>query len=256
MRVYRFPLLFFPVLAAVLPATSELGYAQQRPGVRTFVNPPESCYISDPPDTESAYSFMKTQIQALSFAGAGEKANRTALMAEGGVPLEQMGEVLTGLRQERTDNMCAGFVVAAYKQSNNANIAAAAELLSSDYDELGRMADQMLKLALEEPVQRKMGHSTDGAFAELKRKRQETLGRMTEVLNISLLLLVDGSHSDASGKLDRLILSEAERDALLKYLHSRFPALKSPKGALSGDFVKQAALINSFLSGTYKPANQ
>jgi len=257
MRVCRFSLtLFMPMLAAVLAAASEQGYAQQRPGVRTFVNPPEGCYIIDPPDTESPYSFIKVQIQALSSAGAGERANQEVLAAEDGPPVGQMGEVLTGLRLERTDNMCAGFVVSTYKDSTNPNIAAAAGLLAADYDELGKMADQVLKLALQEPVQRRMGRSTGAEFSELKQKRQQTLGHMTEVLNISLLLLLDGSRPDSQGRLEHLVITQAQKDALLNYLYSRFPALKSQKGERSGDFLKQAALIHSFLSGTYKPADK
>jgi hypothetical protein len=119
------------------------------------------------------------------------------------------------------------------------------------------MTDQMLKITLQAARQRRIGGSSGLEFSKLKDERQEILGKMSEALNISLSLLIDGSRTDSEGKPDHMILSRAQTEALLNYLHSQFPTLKNEQtGERSGDFIGQAALIQAFLSGKYKSADR
>ena len=79
---------------------------------------------------------------------------------------------------------------------------------------------------------------------------------MTEALDHSLSRLIDPRRMDLEGKPDHLVLARAQRDELLEILRSQFPSLKDEQPSKrSGDFVRQAALIQSFLSGKYKPAD-
>jgi hypothetical protein len=258
MRTCR-PLLI-PVLSALIWAVvsqPDRALAQERPGIRPFVNVPEGCYIADPVDTESLYSFLKVQIQALSFAKAGEKANREMLTASDGPPVERIPKVIAGLRQERIEDTCAGFVISSYAGSKNETVSAVAKVLAFAYDDMAKMTNQMLRLTLEDTRKRTPDIMTAKALSDLKDKRQELLQRTTEALNISLSLLVDATRTNPDGNPDHIILSLKERDELLDYLHAQFPNLTNEQASGSSDeFVQQAALIQSFLSGKYKPADR
>jgi hypothetical protein len=89
----------------------------------------------------------------------------------------------------------------------------------------------------------------------LMEKRQGIFQGMTDAINLSLSLLIDGDHPNAEGKPDHLILDKEEIIDLLDYLHTRFPALEdSRRVERPGEFAKQAALIQAFLAGGYRPA--
>ena len=80
---------------------------------------------------------------------------------------------------------------------------------------------------------------------------------MTDAVNLSLLLLIDERRFDVEGKPDHMILTASQRNELLDYLYSEFPPLKNELAGKPGyDFVKQAALIQSFLSGPYKSSDR
>ncbi len=250
-------ILILPLIVCALLTCPDRGFAQERPGIRPFVNVPDGCSISDPVDTESLYSFLKVQIQALAFAKEGEKANREMLAASDSPPVERIPKVIAGLRQERIEDTCAGFIISSYTESKNETVSAVARVLAFAYDDLAKMTNQMLKLNLEDSRKRTPDILAAKALSELKDRRQELLQRITEALNISLSLLVDGTRKNPDGKPDHIILSREERDELLDYLHARFPNLANEQaGGNSGDFVQQAALIQSFLSGEYKPADR
>jgi hypothetical protein len=230
--------------------------AQQRPGIRTFVNPPEGCFISDPVEPENIYSFLRVQIQALSLAQLGERANSVMLETKGGAPVDQMAKAIAGLREERIHNDCASFVVSYYTGSENETIATTAKFLVYAYDELGKMSDQMLGISLQKSLRRVNGPSPQLQLSRLMDTRRETFKGMTDAVNLSLALLVDEGRTNTEGKPDHLILRKAQIAELLDYLYARFPSLKDNNGvARSGDFLKQAALIHAFLSGGYRPAD-
>lgn len=258
MRMCR-PLIIpmLPLLVCAVLSQPGRGDAQERPGIRPFVNVPDGCSVQDPVDTERLYSFVKVQIQALSFARDGEKANREMLTASNLPPVERIPKVIAGLRQERVEDTCASFVISSYTESKNETVSAVAKVLAFAYDDLAKMNNQMLKLNLEDARKRTPDILTAKALSELKDRRHELLQRITEALNISLSLLVDGTRANTDGKPDHIILSRAERDELLEYLHAQFPNLTNEQaGGSSDDFVQQAALIQSFLSGSYKPADR
>ncbi len=77
MKVFRLTLMITTVMFL------NRGFAQQRPGIRALVNPPNGCYVMEPRGTESPYSFINAEIQALLLTTAGEKANREVLTATG-----------------------------------------------------------------------------------------------------------------------------------------------------------------------------
>jgi hypothetical protein len=258
MRMCR-PLTFsmLPLLVCTLLGQAGRGLAQERPGIRPIVNVPEGCSIVDPVDTESLYSFLKVQIKALAFAKEGEKANREMLTASNAPPVERIAKVIAGLRQERIEDTCASFVISSYTGSRNETVSSVAKVLAFAYDDMAKMTNQMLKLDLEDSRKRTPDILTAKALSDLKDRRQELLQRTAEALNISLSLLVDGTRTDPDGKPDHIILSRAERDELLDYLHVQFPNLTNERtGGSSDNFVQQAALIRSFLSDKYKPADR
>ncbi len=224
--------------------------AQQRPGIRAQITAPEGCSISDPVDTENLFNFIATQIQALSFAQAGERASRHTSPAGEGAPLSLVPN-FAGLRENRIDNTCAGFILSPYANSKNEGVAAAAKYLVIAYQDLANMSDEMLGISLRQRFLNNPG-STLFQLSDWGSRRQEILKNMTVAVNLSLLLL---NRTNAEGKPD-MILSVEERHSLLDYLNSKFPVTGDP-GTIghSGDFVKQAALIRSFLSGVYKFAN-
>ncbi len=224
--------------------------AQQRPGIRAQIIAPEGCSISDPVDTENLFNFIATQVQALSFAQAGERASRQTSPAGQGAPPSQVPNFV-GLRENRIDNTCASFILSPYSNSKIEGVAAAAKYLVIAYQDLANMSDEMLGISLRQGLLNNPG-STLFQISDLDSRRQEILKNMTVAMNLSLLLL---NRTDAEGKPD-MILSAEERHSLLDYLNSKFP-LKEDAGTIgpSGDFVKQAALIRSFLNGGYKLAN-
>ena len=229
--------------------------AQRRPNVQPFVNIPEGCYFTEQPDLDSLYTFTKTQIQALSMARRGEVANLDVLASKEDLPLNEMSEMITGMREERIQNTCAAFIMSAFGDSKNETAAMAAKVLALSYQQLMDLTDQMLGIVLQGTRDR-TGASTRAVFLQWKLKRQETMNNMTQALNISLSLLVDESRKNADGKPDHLILTRTQRDGLLNYLTSKFPSLeKEKKIKHSGDFMEQVLLIQSFLTGNYKPSD-
>ncbi len=258
MRILRLhPTAALAFLVSLMPIPLECGFAQQRPNVRTFVTPPEGCSIADPVDTKDLYSFIKVQIKALSFAQQGENANRELLAAKSGPPVDEIAKVLAGLRNERIDILCANFLVSLYADSENVYTATAAKSLASSYDELGTLADEMLRLTLMASMQRNPWRLSGTEFPKLIARRQKILGDMADALNLSLLLLIDERRFDVEGKPDHMVFTASQRDELLNYLYSEFPSLKNVQAGKPGyNFVKQAALIQSFLSGPYKSSDR
>ncbi len=193
---------------------------------------------------------------ALSLAQRGEQANIKMLQSKGGAPSEGIDKTIAGLREERTENTCASFVVSYYVDSKDQDIATIAKFLAYAYDEFGNMSNQMLGINLQEALQPVNGPSPQRQFSTLLEKRQDLFKGMMDALNLSLGLLIDDGHTNAEGKPDRLILKKAQVEDLLDYLYDRFPSLKDSQVAPpSGDFAKQAAYIQSFLKGNYKPAD-
>jgi len=228
--------------------------AQQRPGVPPKANPPKDCYIVEPVEPESIYSFLKAQIQAMSLAGRGEQANKKMLETKGGIPFED--QTIAGLREERIENYCASFIVASYTDSKNPTIATIAKFLRSAYDELGEMSDQMLGISLQQFMRKVDGPSPQRQLSALMSKRQEIFQGMADAVALSLSLLIDEDRRNEEGKPDHLILRKADIADLLDYLNARFPEVKGSQSAQrSGDFTKQAASIQSFLAGSYRPAD-
>jgi hypothetical protein len=249
-------LLILPLLACLL-SPQEKASAQARPGIRMFVTAPEGCSIAEAVDTEDLYSFIKYQIKSLWFAREGEKADREVLAAAYGPPMDRIGRAAISLRGEQIDHTCASFLVSAYTGSKNERAAAAAKVLTEGYDELGKMTNQMLKLNMLETMQRKGGGSTYIEYSRMRKRRQEIIENMKEALNVSLTLLIDPRRMDLDGKPDHLILSWAQINDLQEFLRAQFPSLKDEQTSKGSDeFVKQAALIQSFLSGIYKPADK
>ena len=183
-------------------------------------------------------------------------ADRDLLTATGGPPIDKMARLLAGLRKERINNSCAGFVISPYAQSRNEYIASSAGFLVHAYEELGKMTDQMLQLTLAETMLQKAGTSSEAEFAHLKNRRRELVGYMGVALDVSLSLLLD-ARLDFNGEHNHMVITAAQRDELLKYLYSQFPALKKKTtDAISGDFAPQVVRIQSFLSGKYKASDQ
>jgi hypothetical protein len=229
--------------------------AQERQGIRPNVRPPEGCYLTEPAEPDSLYSLTKVQIQALWLARTGEQADFDLLTARGDLPMNQMAKMITGLREERVQYICAAFVLSAYTQSSNENAAKVAKFLVFSYQELENMTGDMLQILLQ-GTSRSNRTSTQVRYSQWMNKRQKTLGDMVQALEFSLSLLVDEGRKDPEGNPDHLILTGAQRDTLLNYLSSKFPALEDERKVKhSGDFLEQVILIHSFLTGKYKPAD-
>ncbi|HYK90201.1 MAG TPA: hypothetical protein VE398_15605 [Acidobacteriota bacterium] len=242
----RAPLL----IAFVIAISAGTVCAQQRPGIRPFVTPPEGCSYSGSPETENLYSFTMAQIQALSFARAGERASLSAL-AGGDVLTGQIAKTIADLRQAQIQDTCAGFILSPYSNSKNENVATAAKYLAYAYDQLGKMTNEMLGIAMQASMQSRSWAPT-AQLSELKQKRQGIIQNMTDALNLSLSLLLDQNHTDPEGKPDLLILTRDQRTSLMDFLRLKFPTLSDEKGSgHSDDFIKQAAVIQSFLAGNY-----
>ncbi len=246
-----------PVLLLSLALVIQAGaaQAQQRPGIRAFVTPPKDCYLTDPVETENIYLFLRVQILALSLAQKGESANTQMLQVKGGAPLDELPKTIAGLREERIENTCASFVVAYYVDSKNSTMATVAQFLNYAYDELGKMSDQMLGINLQKSLEKVSGPSPQLQLSRLMDTRREILKNMSDALNLTLGLLVDAGRTNTEGKPDHLILRQAQIKDLLDYLQARFPVLKDNQktAGLSGDFVKQAASIQAFLTSGYRP---
>jgi hypothetical protein len=229
--------------------------AQQRPGIRTFVNTPEGCYLTERAQTGNLYDFTKVQLQALWLASRGEQANLDVLTSRDVLPMDRIAKMMNGLREERIENICSGFVVSAFSESANNSVAASAKFFMSSYQELQDLDDEMLRIILQ-GVWDKDGTSSRDRLAEWKSERRDTLDRMKTAINFSLSLLVDKSRTDGEGNPDHLVLTKTQRDDLLSYLNARFPELgRGGNRGRVGDFAGQAMLIQSFLTGKYKPAD-
>jgi hypothetical protein len=232
-----------------------LAAPQTRPGIQPFVNVPEGCSLNALPDTGSLYSFTKMQIQALWMARRGERANAGVLTSREDLPMSEVAAMIRGMREEHIEDTCAAFILSAFTASTNEDAATIAKILSTAYQQLAGMTDQLLGIILQGTQDRDQGATRD-RFAQWKSRRRDLLAKMTEALNVSLSLLVDERRRNADGKADRMILTQAQRDDLLMYVNSKFPALeKEKKIGHSGDFIEQALLIQSFLTGGLKPAD-
>ena len=246
--------LLFLSLVFALPAGTI--YAQERPGIRPFVKPPEDCYVSDLVEPENIYSFLRVQILALSLAQKGERANSKMLSTNGGAPLSEIDQTIAGLREERIENTCASFVVSYYVDSKNPTMATVAKFLAYAYTQFGDMSNEMLGINLQRTNRKAVGPSPQRQLSALLQRRQEILKGMMDALNLSLDLLVDDNRADEKGEPDHLILRNSDIKDLFEYLYARFPALKDRHGTeLPGDFAKQAASIQAFLASGYKPAD-
>jgi hypothetical protein len=235
-------------------AIQSTAIAQQRAGVRPNANAPEGCYIVGPLESESVYSFVMAQIQALSLAHRGESANLKMLESQGDIPFDD--KTITNLREDRLDNFCASFIISQYIDSKQPAIAAIAKSLASEYDEFGEMSNQMLGVNLKMFLRTTNSLSPRRQFSLLMENRRKVLQRMTGDITLSLSLLIDEDRTDADGKPHHLILKKAGLMDLLYFLHTRFPALKDSQGTVhSGDFFKQAVSIEAFLTGSYRPAD-
>jgi hypothetical protein len=227
-------------------------YAQERPGVQMFVNAPEGCYVVEPVEAENIYSFIKAQIQALALAQKGERAIVRTLNSNGSSPLED--KTITDLRKDRVANACASFVVSYYSKSKVPSMAAIGQFLAYAYDELGKMDNQLLGINLQKSLRKVIGTSPQRQFVDLMDKREKLLKGMADAQNLTLLLLIDENRQNEEGKSDHLILRKAEITDILDYLSTEFPALEGKGTAPSENFTKQAALIKTFLTGSYRPA--
>jgi hypothetical protein len=243
-------------VSLILAIQADMVCAQQRPGVRPNVNPPENCYVDAPVETENSFSFLGAQIQALSLAHDGEWANKKMLDTKGGAPPGEVDQTIMGLRKERIDNMCAAFVVSYYVNSRTPSIASTAKLFKDSFDELGKMSDQMLGINLQWFARKPIGLPPQRQLSILMTRRQEILHKMGDSLNQSLQLFIDESRISEEGKPDHLVLNKDEINELLHCLDTFFPALKNiDKLERPGEFLKQAASIQTFLTSSYKPAN-
>ncbi len=243
------------VATYVLTLMPSRALAQQRPGIQPFVIPPEGCYLTEKVEPEDLYSLAKIELQALWMAQRGEQANLEVLTAKDDLPMDQMARMMTGLREELIENTCAGFILKAFSNSRNENVATTSKFLSLSYQTLQDMDNQLLGIILE-GTRDWNGPSTRTRFSEWKNKRRGVLDQMTVAVNFSLSLLVDQSRKDAAGNPDHMILTKEQRDALLYDLDSKFPSLVQNKNdSRSGDFIEQAALFQSFLTGKYKPSD-
>jgi len=119
------------------------------------------------------------------------------------------------------------------------------------------MSNEMLGISLQKSLQKIRGPSPQRQFTNLMARRQDTLRKMTDALTRSLSLLVDDSRKNAAGKPDHLLITKREIMDLLAFLYTRFPALREKKeGVSSGEFTRQAALIQKFLTDNrYTPAD-
>ncbi len=249
-RISKIPVL---VLMSILPyIPARIVCAQQRPGIHPFVKTPEGCSYSEPIETNSLYSLTKTEIQALSLARAGAHASFRALAAGREAAIKEMPKTMTVLRQERIGLTCAGFVLSPFTNSKNETAATVAKYLVFAYEELGKMTDEMLGITLRESLSTHDPAAIRLQLSDLERRRHETLQNMTDALNLSLSLLLAQDHADPGGEQDRLILTHGQKMSLVDYLHNQFPSLSDRKSAeQSDDFIKQAAVIDSFLAGDH-----
>ncbi len=231
-------------------------WAQQRPGIRPFVKPPEDCYLLDPAEPENPYAFLRAEIQTLSLAQRGEQANARMLKTPGGASLDDMDKAINGLREERIENTCASFVISYYNHSKDPAIAAIAGDLISSYNALGKMSDELLGIHLQKTIRKINGPSPQKQFADLMAKRQALLRSVANQINLSLGMLVDDNRANEQGEFDHLILRKVEIRNLTNYLYTQFPSLKdSPRTLPSGDFGRLAANIRDFLARGFKPAD-
>ncbi len=248
MSLFRIPAIStLSVVIIVLLTPARQAVAQQRPGIRAQINAPEGCSISDPVDTEDTFNFIKTQIQALSFARKGERAGLETSPAAGSNPNSVVPNFV-GLREARIDNTCAGFILSPYTTSKIKGVATAAKSLVSAYQELANMSDELLGITLRETVSAN-SVSALGQASDWSRRRQVILKKMNDTVNQSLSQL---TRTNEEGKASETTLSPGDRHSLLVYLNSKFPVGNPEAIGNSVDFVKQAALIRSYLSGGYK----
>ena len=215
-------------------------FCQERPGIRPFVKPPEGCSISDTVDADNLFSFTMAEVQALSLAEAGE-SERLQLPLDEQARVQQMAKTMTRLREERIGYTCAGFLLAPFTASKIESAATAAKYMVFAFDELGKMTNEMLGAMMQSAMR---SGSAQHQLSELKDKRQGILRNMTDALNVSLSLLVDQSHTNSEGKHD-LLLTRTQKSSILDFIRSHFPS----RSYTQDDFTKQAALIQSFLSG-------
>jgi hypothetical protein len=256
MNVHRVPAGMMFLMSLVLAIHVGTAYAQQRQGVRPIVNAPEGCYVVEPVDPDNLYFFMRAQIQALSLARKGERANSKMLETKGGAPAVEADQAIIGLREERIRNTCSSFIVSYYVSSNNPAIAESARLLTRGYDDLGKMSDQMLGINLQKFIKKAIGSSPQRQLSTLMDKRQETINTMAAALIYTLKMFIDESRTNAEGKPDHLLFDKDAVAALLEYLRDRFPELKNNKGVKpASEFLKEAALIELFLTSGFKAAN-
>ncbi len=249
LRVWQVFVLLLAACVLITPAAQAV--AQTRPGINAQITAPEGCSISDPVDTENMFTFTMAQIHALSFAREGERASLQTRPAGGGSQSSLVPNFV-GLRQERIDTTCAGFLLTPYTNSKIESMATVAKYLVFAYQELSKMSDEMLGINLRSAYPSSTGPSERIELAKWSGKRQEILNNMTDALNVSLSLLI---RPGGEGQPGILILTPEERRSLLDYLDSQFPATAG-QGATgrAGDFAKQAALIRSFLRNGYKLA--
>jgi hypothetical protein len=256
MKFYRIWALTVLLAGIAILVQASSAAAQQRPGIQPFVDPPEGCYLYDPAEPENIESFLRIQIQALSLAHRGERANLAMLRTRGGAPMEDMAKTIAGLREERIENACASFLVSHFAESQIPTMETVAGFLVSAYDQLGKMSDRMLGINLQKSLHKVAGPSPQKQLSDLLEERQAVMKDMANALALSLDLLIDETRVDTGGQPDHLILKKAQVLDLLDYLYTRFPSLKDPgQKSISGDFIQQAASIQAFLTSGYKPAD-
>ncbi len=241
------------IVASVLVTPARPVVAQQRPGIRAQVTPPEGCSITSSVDTEDMFSFTYAQIKALGFAQAGDRASHKTSASGSGTLLSETPDFV-GLRQERIYNTCAGFVLSPYTSSKDEGVATVAKYMVFAFEELGKMSDEMLGISMRAGFpDNNAGPTARLQLSDWSGRRQKILRNMTDAVNLSLSLLI---RTNAEGQPTNMILTHEQRNSLLGFLDFKFPSLGDrEKVEHSGDFVKQAALIRSFLAGNDRSDN-
>jgi len=242
-------------LSVIFVFSAGRAFSQTRPGINAFVKAPEGCSYSDPLDTNDLYGFMKTQIQALSLARAGESG--ALHIQTTGKSSNPSADRFAGLKEERIGDTCAGFILSPFIKSENKTVASVARRLAADYGELGKMTDERLGIAMQQSLQTHYGKPVQARLSDLKKKREDIMRDMNDVLPASLSLLIDHNQTDIEGKPGRMILTHDQRISLRDFLQSQFPSLliDDKIGTKPTDeFTKQASVIRTFLAGNYAPS--
>jgi len=218
-----------------------------------------SCVDLHDPKPESKYAFAEASMIALSYAQAVSQETK-AFEAEREATSDPQTLLIALMRTTKTaseEYACAERVVQPYKKSRERDIGIAASYLAAIYDQHKTLTDQFVELLRRLPDAAKQPTKFADIVSTMEVERGKLWNDLRRATILTLLGLVDQGKPDGDGKLRTLVITRAERKALLDRLLQSFPNVKDQADKPgSPELIFLAGLYYRLLTNPYKCSDE